>query len=515
MTKDLIINSTPNGVELALLEDKRLVELQQDKNSNNFSVGDIFLGKIKKLVPGLNAAFVDVGYDKDAFLHYTDLGPQIRSLLKFTNNAIAGNQSEQLTNFQFEREIVKTGKIADVLPKKGHLLLQVLKEPISNKGPRISCDISLAGRYLVLTPFNNMIGVSKKINSSEERKRLDRLMESIKPKNFGVIVRTVAEGKSVAELHEDLQHLIDKWTEITKQLNAAVAPVKILSEINRTSSVLRDMLNDSFNGIVTNDEAIYQEVKSYISRIAPEKEKIVHHYTGSTPIYDQYNITKQIKSTFGKTVNLPSGPYLIIERTEALHVIDVNSGHKMVSSGNQDANALAVNMELGEEIVRQLRLRDLGGIIIIDFIDMRNPENKKALFNRVLDLMKSDRAQHTVLPLSKFGLMQITRQRVRPEVSISTSEECPSCRGSGKISASILITDEIENNLQYILKEQNQSGIKLQVHPYIEAYLKKGFPSIQNKWFFKYKKRVKLFSTDDLHLTEYHFYDKNDEEIKM
>ena len=515
MTKDLIINSTPHGVEIALLEDKKLVELHEDKNTNQFSVGDICLGKIKKVIPGLNAAFVDVGYEKDAFLHYTDLGVQVRSLMKFSEGAINGTQSAQLTNFQFEKEIVKTGKIADVLNKKSPILLQILKEPISNKGPRVSCDISLAGRFLVLTPFNNMIGVSKKILSSDERKRLDRLISSIKPKNFGVIVRTVAEGKSVAELHEDLQSLIDKWNEMTKQLKGATPVIKILSEINRTSTILRDMLNDSFNGIVTNEETIYNEVKTYISKIAPEKEKIVHHYKGDIPLFDQYGVTKQIKSSFGKTVALSSGPYIIIERTEALHVIDVNSGHKMVNSGNQDANALAVNLEVAEEIVRQMRLRDLGGIIVIDFIDMKNPENKKTLFSKMMALMKNDRAQHTVLPLSKFGLLQITRQRVRPEVNISTHEECPSCRGTGKIGASILITDEIENNLNYILKEQNQNGIKLHVHPFVEAYFKKGFPSQQAKWWFKYKKRVKIFSTEDMHLNEYHFYDKNDEEIKI
>lgn len=515
MVKDLIINSTPTGVEIALLEDKKLVELNQDKHTNSFSVGDILLGKVKKIIPGLNAAFIDVGYEKDAFLHYTDLGPQVRSLIKYTNQSLIGKQEPLLANFQLEKEIVKTGKIADVLNKKNPVLVQILKEPISNKGPRISCDISLAGRFLVLTPFNNTVGVSKKIVSSDERKRLERLISSIKPKNFGVIIRTVAEGKSVAELHEDLQHLVDKWTETTKQLKNAVPPVKILSEINRATSILRDLLNDTFNSIVSNDENIFSEVKSYITRVAPDKEKIVSFYDGNIPLFDHFGITKQIKSSFGKTVSLHSGPYLIIEHTEALHVIDVNSGHKMSNSGNLDANALGVNMEASEEIVRQLRLRDMGGIIIIDFIDMRNPDNKKKLFQKMIELMKNDRAQHTVLPLSKFGLMQITRQRVRPEINISTTEECPSCSGTGKIGASILIMDEIENNLRYILKEQNQSGIKLQVHTFIEAYINKGFPSLRTKWWMKYKKRIQIFSTEDMHITEYHFYDKSDEEIKI
>lgn len=518
MERELIINALPKGVEVALLEDKALVELHQENKNNAFSVGDVFLGKIRKVMPGLNAAFVDVGYQKDAFLHYSDLGENIKTSLKYVENAVAGKQKSHLLNYvRFEKEIAKGGKIDDVLSKKEYVLVQVLKEPISTKGPRLTADVTLPGRNIVLVPFSNTIGISKKILSRDERNRLKKLMESILPKNFGVVVRTVAQGKSVAELHEDLNSLMDKWKQILERLEGQEPPAKILGEINKTSTFLRDYLNASFNSIVTNDQKIYEEVKDYVVSIAPDKEKIISFYTSSKPLYDFYNITRQIKSAFGKTVNIKGGAYLIIEHTEALHVIDVNSGHKVSSEGSQESTAISVNMEAAAEVARQLRLRDLGGIIIIDFIDMKNPGNRKQLQDKMHELMKSDKAKHTILPLSKFGLMQITRQRVKPEVKISTMETCPSCDGTGQVSSTLLLAEKIENDVRYLLKEQNQSSIKLVVHPIIEAFLKQGgwLRSIQWKWYFKYKKKVNIYTNDDYGLIEYHFYDKNGEEIEL
>jgi ribonuclease G len=517
LNKELIINAAPQGVEIALLEDKKLVELHHEKTDASFAVGDLYLGKVKKLIPGLNAAFVDVGFEKDAFLHYTDLSPYARSLLKFTQQTITdnGQQAFNFASFQVEPEIIKTGKINEVLSGKPNILVQILKEPIAAKGPRLSCEISLPGRFVVITPFNDIVAVSRKIHSAEERKRLQKIVEAIKPKNFGVIVRTAAEGKNTAELHEDLAALVETWEIIQGNLRGSVAPAKILSEQTKTTSMLRDLLNEDFNRVVVNDRNIFNDTRSYIQRIAPEKADIVSYYHNGLPIFDQFGITKQVKAAFGKTVNLPSGAYLIIEHTEALHVIDVNSGYKSVGN-NQEQNALETNMEAAAEISRQLRLRDLGGIIVVDFIDMKLPDNKRKLLESMEECMRPDRAKHAVLPISKFGLMQITRQRMKPEVNINTQEVCPSCAGTGKISSTLLLEDEIEKNLSYLLTHQHKD-LTLVVHPIMHAYLTKGnmFKSKQWKWRWKYGQKVKIKENTNYHLTEFHFFDRHEDEIKL
>jgi ribonuclease G len=515
VNKEMIINATTNGVEIALLENKKLVELHHEKADANFAVGDLYLGKVKKLIPGLNAAFVDVGFEKDAFLHYTDLSPYARSILKFTQMSIQENSDGILdfSKFQAEPEIIKTGKINEVIKGKPEILVQILKEPIAAKGPRLSCEISLPGRFVVITPFNDVVAVSKKIHSSEERKRLQKIIDAIKPKNFGVIVRTAAEGKNTAELHEDLSQLVETWKAIQHNLKGTSAPAKILSEQDKTTSILRDLLSVDFNKIVINDRNVYNDTRSYIQKIAPEKTDIVSNHVNGTPIFDQFGITKQVKAAFGKTVNLPSGAYLIIEHTEALHVIDVNSGYKSISN-NQEENALATNLEAAEEIARQLRLRDIGGIIVVDFIDMKLPDNKRKLQEAMDNFMRIDRAKHAVLPISKFGLMQITRQRMRPEVNINTSEICPSCNGTGKIAPTLLLIDEIENRLKYLVTHQHKN-LTIAVHPILHSHLTKGIFSISWKWNRKYKTRIRIKPNSDFYLTEFHFFDSHEEEIKF
>ncbi len=517
MNKELIINAAPQGVEIALLEDKKLVELHSEKSDGRFAVGDLYLGKVKKLIPGLNAAFVDVGFEKDAFLHYTDLSPYAKSLLKFTNLSIA-DKTESIMDFgkfEVEPEIVKTGKINDVLGGKPNILVQILKEPIAAKGPRLSCEISLPGRFIVITPFNNIVAVSRKIHSSDERKRLQRIVESIKPKNFGVIVRTAAEGKNTAELHEDLASLVETWKTIQNNLKGAVPPAKILSEQTKATSILRDLLNEDFNKIVVNDKNIYNDTRNYIQRIAPDKMDIVSYYNNGSTIFDSFGITKQVKSSFGKTVNLNSGAYIIIEHTEALHVVDVNSGYKSVSN-NQELNALETNLEAAEEIARQFRLRDLGGIIVVDFIDMKLPDNKRKLIEKMEEFMAPDRAKHAVLPISKFGLMQVTRQRMKPEMNINTQEVCPSCSGTGKISSALLLEDEIEKNLSYLITHKH-ANLRLIVHPIMYAYLTKGWPWSTRlaKWNKKFKQKTYLQQDTNYHLTEFRFFNRHEEEIKL
>jgi len=514
LNKELIINAAPSGVEIALLEDKKLVELHNEKADAIFAVGDLYLGKVKKLIPGLNAAFVDVGFEKDAFLHYTDLSPFAKSILKFTQTSMQEGDAFDFGKFEIEPEIIKTGKINEVLNSKPNILVQILKEPIAAKGPRLSCELSLPGRFVVLTPFNEIVAVSKKIHSADERKRLQKIVEAIRPKGFGVIVRTAAEGKSTSELHQDLLELQTTWKNIQHNLKDAVAPTKILSEQDKTTSILRDLLNADFNNIIINDKNIYNDTRNYLQRIAPDKENIVSYYNNGSPVFDHYGITKQVKSSFGKTVNLPSGAYLIIEHTEALHVIDVNSGYKSVSN-NQEENALQTNLEAAAEIARQLRLRDIGGIIVIDFIDMKLPDNKKKLQEAMEEMMNADRAKHAVLPISKFGLMQITRQRMRPEVNINTSELCPSCGGTGKVTSTLLLEDEIEKRLHY-LSTHSYTNLLLIVHPIVYSHLTKGiFNSIYKKWKRKYKVKLILEKNNNYQLIEYRFFNEHDDEIKF
>ena len=515
MERELIINSTNGSVDIALIEESRLVELHKENTNSEFAVGDIYLGRVKQLIPGHNGAFVDIGYHKNAFLHYSDLGPQLKSLIKFINIARSDkNAKSSLTNFKLEPDIDKNGKIVNVLRKNQYLLVQILKEPISTKGPRLTCEITIPGRYLVLVPFSNTISISKKIQGEEERKRLKFLIESIKPANFGIIARTASEGKSVAVLHEEMKDLLAKWDRMFNELKEAEPPVKLLTEIDKASVLIRDILNDSFNKIVVNDRDLYEKIKSYLKQVAPEKVNILKLYKSKVPIFQHYKINKQIKSSFGKTYTLKSGAYIIIEHTEAMHVIDVNSGPKMRRNSQEEA-AIAVNLESAKEIARQLRLRDLGGLIVIDFIDMRSQENKKMLYNEMKRYMANDRAQHTILPLSKFGLMQITRQRTKPAVKINTAEKCPVCGGTGEIRPSILIIEDLERDIQYVLNAGNVSKLRIYVHPYLYAYIKKGFPSLQMKWFFTYKKWIKIYKDDNLSLNDYKIFNEKGEEINL
>lgn len=517
MSNELIINSTQNGSRIALLKDKRLTEYHDEENGNQFNVGDIYLGTVKKVVQGLNAAFIDIGYEKDAFLHYLDLGPQVQSLNKFTKLIHSKKDvSYKLTGFKHEPDINKLGKINQVLSRNQKILVQVVKEPISTKGPRLSCELSIAGRYIVLVPFSKAVNVSKKIADPNERKRLTRLISSIKPENFGVIIRTVAQGKDVKELDKDLRNLLETWENGIEALKKAKPRDKVIGEVSRVNSILRDVLNESFDMIMVDDKSFYNEIRNFIHKIAPDKEKIVKLYQSKVKIFEAYGIEKQLKSSFGKSVTVANGGYLVIEHTEALHVIDVNSGNKSNREEDQETTALTVNLEAAKEIARQLRLRDMGGIIVIDFIDMRKAENKKKIFSAIRNEMDGDRSKHTILPLSKFGLMQITRQRVRPEVNIATREICPSCNGTGKISASIIVADQIENMLEYFFVKQNEKGIKISVHPYLYAYFTKGLlTSPQMKWFRKYHKWVKIVEDSSLALTEYNFFNKNGEIIEI
>jgi ribonuclease G len=504
-------------VSLALLEDKQLIELNKEKQNIQFSVGDIYLGKVKKIMPGLNAAFINVGYERDAFLHYLDLGAQFRSLHKYYSFAVQKKGKIQpIHKIKPEEDIDKEGKISDVLTAGQTVIVQITKEPISTKGPRLASEISLAGRNLVLMPFSDKVSVSSKIESPEEKNRLKTLVQSIKPKNYGVIIRTVAEGKKVVVLDIELRELVRKWEAAFFAIKKETkSPRLFIGEMNRTNTILRDMLNVTFSSIHINDPVLAEDIRRYIKEIAPEKEKIVKFYSGSFPIFDHFGINKQIKALFGKTVSFKHGAYLIIEHTEALHVIDVNSGNRSRSGNDQEANALEVNLEAATEIARQLRLRDMGGIIVVDFIDMQSGENKQQLYDKMRDVMANDRTKHNILPLTKFGLMQITRQRVRPEMNIVTDEKCPSCKGTGDVRPTILFTDDLERSLSFILDKVKTRKLVLNVHPFVASYLKKGLFPVYRKWNLKFKISLKVQAVPSYHMLEYHFFDRYENEIDM
>ncbi len=514
MSTELVINSSPEKVRIALLKDKELLECHFETKGSEFNVGDLYLGKVKKVVDGLNAAFVDVGYEKDAFLHYTDLGPNVKSLAKYVKTTLnKKNNTGLLKGFHFEPEINKLGKISQVLIKNQKVLVQVTKEPISSKGPRLSCQLSLAGRYLVLVPFDKAISVSRKIQDAGERQRLKRLIASIRPENFGVIIRTVAKGKDVAELDRDLKSLVEKWQVARKSLKSSEPPAKVLGEVERSSALVRDILNESFDGITIDDKEAFETLKDYMGEIAPDKVDLIKLHTGKAKLFEARGIEHQIKTLFGQSVSLPGGGYLIIEHTEALHVVDVNSGNKASTEKNQETTALNVNVAAAKEVARQLRLRDMGGIIVVDFIDMKKAENRKQVFELMKDIMKTDKAKSVVLPLSKFGLMQITRQRVRPELSISTGEVCPTCKGTGKISASLLTADIIEGHIDSLFTKQNEKKLTLTVHPFLYAYYTKGLFSKRVGWFMKYKKWVTLIQDSAISVVDFSIFNSSGEEI--
>lgn len=516
MSTELIINSTQKGCRIALLKNKKIVEYYQDEDDNKFNVGDVYLGTVKKVIPGLNAAFIDIGYEKDAFLHYLDLGPQLQSFLKFTKHVFSGKiTGGKLNGFKRENDINKFGKMGQVLSRNQKILVQVVKEPISTKGPRLSCELSIAGRYIVLVPFSDSVSISKKITDSKERQRLLRLISSIKPENFGVIIRTVAQGKDVVELDKDLSILVNNWNSGVASLRNANSRDKIIGEMDRANSILRDVLNESFDSIVIDDKKFYDEIKLYVHKIAPKKNKLTKQYTGKAKIFEAYGVEKQLKGLFGKSVSIEGGGYLIIEHTEALHVIDVNSGNKSNTEDNQESTALKVNIDAAEEIARQLRIRDIGGIIVVDFIDMRKAENKTLLFHKMKEFMQSDRSKFTILPLSRFGLLQITRERVRPELVIATREICPACNGTGKITASILVADQIEKDINYMMTKQNEKHLVITLHPYIHAYFTKGLISKQVKWYFKYRRKIELIEDSSLAIMGYNFINEMGEVIEL
>ena len=511
MKSELIIDVHPNEIAIALTEDDRLQEIRREKrNVDTFAVGNIYYGRVKKVMPALNAVFVDVGYEKEAFLHYLDLGSNFLTLQKFITRTVSDRRRiPSMRSIEKQPECGKDGQIADYLKVGDTLLVQVTKEPINTKGPRLTAEISLAGRNMVLMPMGDKVMVSNKIRRDSERNKLRKMVQQVRPQGYGVIVRTVAEGAQMEDLDSELNILVRKWEDALRLLQTKQPVSLICEEIGRTTGIIRDLFSPEFNTIQVNDAAVYDEVREYVELISPDSAKIVKLYNGDQPIFDRYDITRQLKTGLGRTVGFKNGGYLIIDKTEALFSIDVNSGSKKVYD-DQEENAFHYNMLAAEEIVHQLRLRDIGGIIIVDFIDMDSKDHQQNLYDYMRKLMSHDRARHNILPLSKFGLMQITRQRVRPAVEMDVTEVCPTCHGKGRIQSSINFTEQLEQEIDLMYRQYGK-GIRLHVHPYIYAYATKGLLSLKRRWWWRYG--ISLQENQGLGMLEYHFFNAKNMEL--
>ncbi len=508
MNRELIVNVTPSEITIAQCDDKVLVELSKEQCRTGFAVGDIYVGKVRKILPGLNAAFVNIGHEKDAFIHYLDLGANFPSLDKLVKSVQPGKRSYRVESMKLEPSIEKDGKISNYLQAGQTIMVQIAKEAISTKGPRLTADLSLAGRNVVLVPFSSKVFLSQKIRSNEEKKRLKRIAAGVLPKNFGVIIRTAATQAKDVDIEQDILSLVDRWHKTVGQIRKKEAPALLMSELTRANTIIRDTLNCEFSQIVVNDEAMYNEIRNYIRVIEPASEKIVKLYKGSVPIFDNYDISKQIKSLFAKYVSLRRGAYLIIEHTEAMNVIDVNSGNRTKAEDNQEETAVDVNLAAAKEIARQLRLRDLGGIVIVDFIDMHKAQNRQLLFDEMVRLMADDKAKHTILPITKFGLMQITRQRVRPVPVQDVTDMCPTCNGTGRIQPTVLLDKKIENQISFLTQDRGHKFIELRVSPYVSSFLKQGLWSLRMKWMWRYKTRIKITADQSVGIIDIHYLDK-------
>jgi len=488
---ELVVSTESNELKIALLENNRLLEYRIEDKNNYFSVGDCFLGKVVKVSKNLNAAFIDVGYKKYGFLPYTSLSKYFTNYSNFIHD-IRDNNNVKLSTYRLDEILDKDGNISDIISENQNILVQIEKEPISLKGPRLSTSITLSGKYFVLLPFSNEVHISKNITDNKEQERLINFVNSSRPNNFGVIIRTAAEGLDDNTLSDDLTQLLKKWgTALTKLKNANIGD-KIISEDNKIITIIKNMLSTPLDTIYIDDEALYIQIKNFIISEHICNEKILKLYSNkSDSLFNYKDIKKQIQISMNKYVNIDGGGYLIIEQTEAMLVIDVNSGIQNDFSDHEEM-AYHVNVIAAQEIVRQLRLRDIGGIISIDFIDMETVEHKMSIYELMKEYMKNDKHQHLVLPLSRFNVMQITRQRLKPIENVDIYEVCPMCRGNGRIEPVIQIADKIEKKLLDMLQNKNVKNFTVIVHPFLYNYFTKGLFSKRIKWWIKYKKWIKF-----------------------
>jgi ribonuclease G len=489
MKKEIIINSSVGETRIAILENGRLVELFVEQPENERMVGDIYLGKVVNVVQGMHAAFVDIGQSQDAFLHFSDIGDVLAEYKDFV----------ELEN---SRDGKKT-KTQRPIPKEGQeLLVQIIKEPISKKGARISTELSLPGRFLVLVPQSDVVGVSKKIYSIKEKRRLKKLAREIKPEGFGVIVRTVAEGKDRNTLRADLEALLKQWEKLERKLKRASPPALIYKDVAMASSVIRDLFTSDVNRVLLDSKKLYKEISAYLSDVAPSLSARVEHYSSNRPIFDTFGIESEIEKSLSRKVWTPSGGYIVFDHTEALVAIDVNSG-KFVGRRAPEENTLRINLEAAREIARQLRLRDIGGIIVIDFIDMLDPNNKKRLYDEFRRELRKDRAQSNISSISEFGLIEMTRERVRPSLLFKFSEPCPTCNGTGRVPSKSMVVTKIDRWLKRFKTKRKEWSLNLVVHSSMADYLTVGLISRVRRLMWKYRLKIDVSKDDTLRADQF------------
>jgi len=517
MVKEIIINSSSTQTRVAITEDGNLVDFFVDYPESRRTVGDIYLGKVARVIPGMRAAFIDIGMKHDAFLHFSDIGDRTQQLQDMLgdedtdvdedDDSPAGNGSKPA---QTETE---TSRPPPKLHKSEKILVQIIKEPVNNKGVRVTSSISLPGRFCVLLPYDNNVGVSKKITDYRERKRLRSIARQIIPRNYGLIIRTVAQGQPEESLKDDLNLLMKTWSEIESSAKSEEPPSLIYQDLNTTVSVIRDLFNSDVSKVFIDSKKLHKQIKNYVHIVQPSMEEKIEAYKSSGNIFDSFNIESQIKTLMGRKVVLPSGGYLIIEHTEAMVVIDVNSG-RYAKNKEQELNSLKTDLEASREIARQLRLRDIGGIIVIDFIDLEDEKNRKKVYDELKKEFRKDRAKVSILPMSEFGLIQITRQRIRQNIIQTMKDVCPVCLGTGLLTKESHVVYDLENWLKKFRRNSNERKLIIKCHPFTAANLKEGKIKSLTKLQFKYLTFIKVEEDESIAPGRFRFFSvKTGEEL--
>jgi ribonuclease G len=507
MKKEILINSTSNEVRIAITEDGKLTELFYESPDLGRNVGDIYIGKVAKVMHGIRAAFIDLGFPQDAFLHFSDMDTSVNDYTSILgdDSDVEDDEEEETPQQNGNRAYSKEKPLPSNIARGQDIIVQITKEPVGNKGVRVTTKYSIPGRYLVLIPYNRRIGVSKKIYNYREKRRLRNIIRPVLPEGFGAIIRTVAAGQDENLILDDLNKLISAWNEIQNKMNSSKPPTLLYKDASTTSSVMRDLVREDIGKITIDNKKLFKQIKNYVDDTSPEFSEKVEYYSDKAPLFDIRNIEKQIEESLNKKVWLRNSGYIVIETTEAMTVIDVNSG-KYAKSKEQETNSLKINFDAAKEIVRQLRLRDIGGIVVIDFIDLYEDENTKKLYDEIRKEFRRDRAKVTVLPMSDFGIIQITRQRIRQSILNRMSNQCPMCSGTGRVQSNMSYITEIERWLQRYKGGSSSKFIRLSVNPLIYNYLTSGFINKILRLCIRYWVFIKPEVDEKLPLSDFKFF---------
>ena len=498
MKKELIINSTVTESRIALLEDDVLVNLFVERPEHERNVGDIYKGIVRRVMPGMQAAFVDIGWEMDGFIHFSDLFQSAVDIAE-------GVEMDEVTQPEKRRGHRRSYKPRADLKAGQEILVQIIKEPLGKKGPRLSSQISLPGRFLVLVPGDNLIGVSKRIPDFKERRRLKTVLKAIRPEGFGLICRTVGEGKTEAEIRHDLKVMMRLWNMVEKKVEREKAPARVHKEAPLTSSLVRDLFAPDIDRLIVDSKSLYREIRAYVNSVAAPLLDRVQLFEGKEPIFDALKIESEIEKGISRRVWFGGGSYLIIEQTEAVVTIDVNSG-RFVGKHDQEDNNLKVNLKAVQEVARQLRLRDLGGIIIIDFIDQIDEANRHKIQDAMRLALKNDRAKWDIAPISQFGIMEMTRQRTTASLTHTFNQPCPTCGGTGLVVVKETVVTQIQSWVRRFRARTGEIGLTIKAHPEIVDFITKGLRSHLRQIMWDSLMYIKLEPDSDLKLEEFKCY---------